>query len=785
MRRALVGLTLLGSFLIGAATADAAQQTVFDGAGADGTGALTCTVQSAGPVAGQRWCGNPTTVNGQQQAPSTVASFDGTPIDVTVVLPPAPAEGADGDFPIMGVFHGYGGQKYNPQDPIYVQRWVSRGYAVMTPTTRGFWGSCGVKVPNPKPPACANGYIHLLANGVEVRDMQHLFGLLADEGVISNTRIGVVGQSYGGGMAMQLGALKNRVSDEAGNLSPWKSPLTNKDMSIAAAAPEFGWSNLAYGLIPNGSFLDYAAFNPYRGPDGDRRAGSPKLGWMERLYGGGQQTGFYSNTDERYDIPDIRQALLTGGPYDDNTEVQTAIDQLSANHSAYGIDDSQAPAPMLLAQGWNDDLFPVSEALRFYNKTREKFPNAPLNLFAFDYGHTPRAAINTDNVTSLFATQGLWMDHYVRNAASEPEDPAGGVNLIASGCASNASNAAATSGAAVHADTWADVADGEITMTGADATIPAATQTAEGFQSFGPNPPPTTICTTSGTANTPGAAVAVLEQQSSDFTLAGAATVIADITSSNANDHVVARLYDVNTAEDTQRLIARTVYRPVGTGERQTVFQLSPQLWKVVQGHQLKLELLTTDQPYVLNQTGQGPVQVKNLRLRVPTLEAPGAAGGTVKAAAERILPPGYKLARDFVPAATPSPSPTATPTYVIPTPTPTPHAQKAKPNITAKAKPRRDRKKPFIFRVQGKLKFPATVSKAAGCKGTVRVVAKKGKKVIAKRRTGVKSTCKYKARVKLRKNAGKRGKVKFQVRFLGNDRLFGAKARTSARYGR
>ncbi len=122
-------------------------------------------------------------------------------------------------------------------------------------------------------------------------------------------------------------------------------------------------------------------------------------------------------------------------------------------------------------------------------------------------------------------------------------------------------------------------------------------------------------------------------------------------------------------------------------------------------------------------------------------------------------------------------------------TPTPSPGSGyydiKRKPKITAFAKPKRDKKKPFAFRVQGKLKLPAGVTKAAGCKGTVRITAKKGKKVLAKRRNGIKSTCKYKSRVKLRtKKAGKRGTVKFKVEFLGNDRLFKATTTTKAKYG-
>jgi Big-like domain-containing protein/PA domain-containing protein len=110
---------------------------------------------------------------------------------------------------------------------------------------------------------------------------------------------------------------------------------------------------------------------------------------------------------------------------------------------------------------------------------------------------------------------------------------------------------------------------------------------------------------------------------------------------------------------------------------------------------------------------------------------------------------------------------------------------QKKKPKITAKARPKRDKKKPFVFKVSGRLKLPSGVSKANGCKGKVSIKAKKGKKTIGSKKTSIKKSCSYKTKVKLRKNAGKRGKAKFQVKFLGNDKLLTAKTKTSAKYGK
>nr|MBF6620629.1 acetylxylan esterase [Patulibacter sp.] len=227
--------------LAAAAPATAAVPEVFT----DAPAPVACVVQPSGSImAGQRHC----TGTASPYFVSTVPSFDGTPIDVTVTLPPAPSSGADGDYPVIGIFHGYGGQKFAPSSST-VQRWAGRGYAVLSITDRGFWGSCGALVPVKTGP-CADGYIRLMSNAYEIRDVQYLLGLLADEGVIHPTRIGATGGSYGGGMALQLGALKNRVQLEDDTLVPWKSPA-GTPMAIAATAPEYTWSDLQSSLQPN------------------------------------------------------------------------------------------------------------------------------------------------------------------------------------------------------------------------------------------------------------------------------------------------------------------------------------------------------------------------------------------------------------------------------------------------------------------------------------------------------------------------------------------------------
>ena len=153
-----------------------------------------------------------------------------------------------------------------------MQHWLDRGYATFSMTDRGFHESCGSQASkDAAPAACANGYIRLIDNRYEVRDAQEFAGQLADEGLIDPQRIGSIGGSYGGGMSMALGALRNRKVMPDYSIVPWTSP-DGKPMQIAAAAPSIPWTDLAYSLQPNGSTLDYVADAPYRGPDRGREA---------------------------------------------------------------------------------------------------------------------------------------------------------------------------------------------------------------------------------------------------------------------------------------------------------------------------------------------------------------------------------------------------------------------------------------------------------------------------------------------------------------------------------
>jgi len=177
-------------------------------------------------------------------------SFDGTKIDANVILPPEPTTGADGPYPTIGFFHGWGGSKIGLN--ARTQAWASRGYVVLSMSDRGWGSSCGAQDPDRLSARCSEGYNHLMDDRYEVRDAQFLISVLVDEGISQPKKVGATGGSYGGGMSMALAALRDRVMLPDGRLAPWRSP-GGKDMRIAAAAPEIPWTDLAYSLMPTGA----------------------------------------------------------------------------------------------------------------------------------------------------------------------------------------------------------------------------------------------------------------------------------------------------------------------------------------------------------------------------------------------------------------------------------------------------------------------------------------------------------------------------------------------------
>ena len=195
---------------------------------------------------------------------------------------------------------------------------------------------------------------------------------------------------------MMLAALRDRTMMPDGSLVPWTSPA-GTPMEIAAAAPKIGWSDLAYALTPTGRTLDFRSRNPY-GSSSRRREGLLPPGPLR-----GRAPGYYAppGADPEADITNWKAEFDGGEPYD-----QALIDEILRQFQTLPLRllpaarpagaEREAPAPLVIYNGWNDDIMPASEALRFYNLTQAQYPEGPLGLVFGDELAHPRGSLTAD-----------------------------------------------------------------------------------------------------------------------------------------------------------------------------------------------------------------------------------------------------------------------------------------------------------------------------------------------------------------------------------------------------
>lgn len=623
-RRGTVGLAVAVAVLGLAPAAQAAVASVFTGMPSP---PVTCTVRSGGATDGQRWCSGVST---------RVRSWDGTPIDVAVFIPPEPNSGPDGGFPLIGLYHGWAGAKAGQSA---AQRWLRQGYAVFSMTDRGWHESCGTVASRAGLPAwadCSDGTVDAIDTRYEARDAQYLIGHLVDEGLVDPDRIGAFGSSYGGMMASTLGALNSRTVLPDGTYTRWRSP-DGIPLHIAAAAPSTLAADIIYTQMPNGSTLDYVADAPYFGPDGDARVGVQKAGVMNGFLLG-PSASLVGNIGP--DLLALGDGANGPGPYD---AMKPLLREALRTHGAYNVvDASVAPAPMIIGDGWNDDFVGGDESIKLYNKIRALHPDVPVSMFFGDFGH-PRS----QDKDSFFASlREAWMNYYVRDARTGTRPPE---NVVMTGFTCPAST---PSSGPFTIDRWADASAGEVRVRSIEPETIRASGSRDGATFFGDT---TTACATAPAADNPASANYRTDPATgSGYDIRGSATLLMRLDVSGRSDQLAARLLDVGP-DGRETLVERGLLRPrVGMPDLVQVLQLHPSMWHVAAGHSLKLELLADDAPYshvnvsdAGDAAAQHPIVVRAIELRVPTVQGAGVAG-VVTAPKPRYLPPGYTAAPGF-----------------------------------------------------------------------------------------------------------------------------------------
>ena len=570
---------------------------------------------------------NCATNQGFTQCSGLVTTWDGVPLDTTVTLP----EHGTAGLPLVVNVHGFGNSKHEYLDPAskaYTDNaygWARAGYAVLTATARGLWGSCGspeARLANPLP--CARGWIHLADTRFEVRDQQHLVGLLVDDGTADARRIAVTGDSYGGGTTLALATLNDRVMLPDGRLVPWRSPK-GTPLSVAAAAPVIPWTNLIGAIAPNGRTRHGQRTPPQ---DVAQPVGVFKMSVATAIaaaaqfaIGPGQPVGqpfvpgrpmgqlAAPGVDRTADVGAWVARADLGEPYTDPL-VRGYIADMQHFHSAAGVPMTSAPPPLLLASGFTDDLFPASEVLRHAEEVRAAHPATPVQVLLGDFGHQ-RAANKPADRERLVERIHAWFDHHVMQRGAAPPT---GVTATTQTCPKTA-----PSEGPFHAATFNALATGEQSFTAATAKTVLSTggdpQTALGID---PATGGGDGCVRSSARDWPGTAVYRLPlAPPGGILMLGAPRVTAKLTITGVHPQLAVRLWDVGPEGKQQSLVARALVRPTRSGE--IVFELNANGWRFGHGHRPRLELLGHDAPFGRPSNGAFAIRVERLALSLPT----------------------------------------------------------------------------------------------------------------------------------------------------------------------
>jgi ABC-2 type transport system ATP-binding protein len=328
-------------------------------------------------------------------------------LDTTLYLPRDAS--ADRKVPAVLLAHGFGGTKESVRPDA--EDLVERGYAVLTWTARGFGRS--------------GGEIHLDNPDYEVRDAQRLLDRLAARPDIrtdaaGDPRVGVVGGSYGGGLALLLAAQDPRV-DAIVPMITWNDlsraflpESTGKEATEGVFKK--GWAGIFFGgggsagSGPAGVSGGTAA-QPQGAP---ASAGAPSpLPGAGPGSGPGRAPGAAADPSCGRFAADVCAAYLriaTTGRADPE-----AVDLLRRSSPAGVL--NRIKAPTLLVQGEADTLFPLTEADA--NARGIAAAGTPVRVAWFTGGHDGGAGPTSDSDRVKFLT-AQWLDHYVKGTGAAP-----------------------------------------------------------------------------------------------------------------------------------------------------------------------------------------------------------------------------------------------------------------------------------------------------------------------------------------------------------------------------
>jgi predicted acyl esterase len=613
------GILLALWLVAGTLAAPAAHSKVPLTVGAEALG-LTCAQARYDEGAGYTLCGG------------EIPSFDGLPLDTVVAFP----EGAAKPLPTVLLLHALGGEgrlwvtgRTDGTDAcggacpglyhLNVPWFVSRGYAVIAYTARGFFESCG---PTDDDAACATSrsWTHLAERGFEVRDSEHVLGLLVDHEIADPARLGAVGTSYGAGQVWLL----------ATSL-PWDTPAAGQRLiQLAAAVPQIGWTDLLNSLAPNGRATERSD----QSVSHERPFGVLKESWFDQVHAGVHALARVNSGDpsELHSFIDGWQAVFKKGEPYDGPETEALAAALRGKSAYYAEDYFAAlraktarAVPIFAVQGWTDTLFPPVEALQMYRRLRSVDPNYPISIAFGDLGHPQDAGEMGNEWHELNDRATAFLDAFV-GSKGHGRSAVGPVSSFVTQCPTPDAVPPPDSAA-----TWDDLSAPGTVLTG------HGTQTTG---SAGSNPDEEAAtdplagrarCAVLGPRAAESPSARWTWPAGSGLTLLGLPRLEVAYLLAGRDATVVAKLWDVSpddplTAEreDVRTLVSRGVYRlSASDAGSSVVLEMFGNHWRFDPGHAVQLELSQTDASFLRPDNLPATISFSSPVLTLPSMRTP------------------------------------------------------------------------------------------------------------------------------------------------------------------
>ena len=526
----------------------------------------------AGAAAAVSVTRSPTVVTRDRMVAGTPESGAPVELDTTLYLPartPAPA---------VLLAHGFGGSKTDlgPE----ARSLAEHGYVVLTYTARGFGRS--------------GGLIHLDSPAYEVADAKDLVSYLATlpqvlTDAAGDPRVGVAGSSYGGALALLLGAADPRVD---------------------AIGADITWSDLTQALFPNAVVA--ARTDVTGGPGtgavsaGDVSGGGVfKKMWASELFASASVASSPASPASSLEAqagpcgrfaPDLcagyQQAAQTGEP----GPGLVALLRASSPAGVLG----RITAPTLLSQGEDDSLFTLSQADE--NAAGIAAHGTPVRMVWRSGGHD--GGTSTDElVTSL---EG-WFDPVLLHGTR----PTSSFTITVPGTGISAATGRAVAQTLQAADGYPSSRTIHVPVAGPPQTVqapaggsPAAISSVPGVGGLLAAAASTGV--PSGLSAVPGQVARFASAPlPTALLLAGGSTISLEITASDARDATLFASVHVVGAGGTDVLPAGLVapVRLVGLtpgAPRAVTIRLPAVVSSVPAGDRLVVEIGTTDLAYAL-----------------------------------------------------------------------------------------------------------------------------------------------------------------------------------------